>query len=127
MLFFKFVQPADSASQDDADTIRVLVLQIDSAVLDSRVGGDECKLGEAIKTARGFRIEVRFGVPILHLAAKVDFEMRGVELSDRPDTTLAVAQGAPEPANLAAERVHRPHAGDDHTPPRHFFFNSCSI
>src|SRR5262245_56378566 len=113
VLLFELVQSTDAAAENDPAAEGIFLGKVETAVLDCCDGRDERELRETVQPARGLRLDDVFGAEALHLAAEVNAEVFRIELFDPADPASAGAKGAPERLQVARQRVHRPHPGDD--------------
>ena len=126
---FELVEAADAGAEDDAAAERVFLAEIEAAVLDRFDRTDHGELREPVESADVFGVhaEGRLGVEVLHFAGELDLEGGRVEQGDRRDAALAGEQPLPEAANVIANRLDVPQAGDDDATARHFFLISASM
>src|SRR5262249_31068980 len=107
VLLLPLVEAADAAAQDGAAAVRVLLREVQAAVLDGGDGRHQGELGEAVEVAGGLAVEDGGGVEVLDLAAELDLEGGGVELLDRRDAAAAGTQPLPESPDVLPEGVDR--------------------
>ena len=88
--FLERVDTTDTYTQNHTDAVFVHRFQIPSAVLDSLHGSNECILFVKVHFASLFTVDEVGSLEVFHLAGKLRFEFRSVEVCDRSGTANAV-------------------------------------
>jgi len=102
------VQPADARAQDHAATKGLFLRKIQTRVSDRVNASHQRELREAIDALGFFLVDIIAGIPIIHVAAKFDFEIRRVELANRMHPALAAAQTLEQIFDLQTQRRDDP-------------------
>ena len=117
---FKHSQAADARTHHHAHAVRVKAAFFEAALLDCFLRGDQRKMAETIHALGLALINILGRIEIFDLSCDLDFEIRGVEGSNRRNTALARLQRFPETFYVMSNRSDRAHAGNNnsfHDPP----------
>src|SRR5207247_5287364 len=110
MLLLALADATNAAAEDDAAAERVLARDLEAAVPDRFLGRHQRELSEAVQSPGRLGVKQLLGGEVLHLAAEMHLERRGVKLLDRADPALAFDQSLPQDRHADAERADRPQA-----------------
>ena len=124
------LQPAHAAGHDGADAVG-LRRHIQIGVRGGALGGAHGVAREQVEAPHLTSVDVGLGLEVLDLGGEVHAVVGVVEAGDLAHAGLAGQQAAPHLVDVAAQRRHHTHAGDDHssvccchrslTPPRWSF------
>jgi hypothetical protein len=84
------------------------------------LGSDHRELRVTINLVGFFRPENIAGIPIVNIAANLNFDVVDFEQLDLVDSTLAIEHAFPAIVDFATEWSYQPPASDDHTPLHEF-------
>ena len=112
VLLLEALQPSDAAAEDATAAFRVFPSEVEAAVLDGLRRGNESKLAETIETPDGAGIDRHVRPEVLHFAAELHLEQRGVEVGDGRDAARPGEKASPVLGNVQSNGVDRTESGN---------------
>ena len=122
-LEFKGVKTADTCCHDNADTVFIDILAVESGVGHCLTGCDYAILGVEVELTGFFAVEVLVGIKVFNLAGELCLKLRGVEVGYGSGTATTGLRGLPCRGNVVAQRRDCAQAGDNYT----FKFHFCVV
>ena len=111
LLSFMSLERSDSGAYDDANSVRILVLHLNSGLLDGFLSGSDSEMSKRLHTLHRLEVHIVLRIEILDLACELDLGIARIVLGDRTGSRLSLFKTFPESLNVISERCDRTHSG----------------
>ena len=112
------LKSSDTGTPDHTDLLQVLLLEIESRILDSLRGRDEGILGEEVVFTHLLTVEMLRPVVIFYFTSELRLKFLGIKMSNRRGAANSFFEIGKKLCNIIAERV-------DGTDTRHDYSSFC--